>query len=53
MSLGISAKLFAGFGVILALLAGVAAFAIVQLQAGEDMSHGLTAQRFPAVEATL
>src|SRR3981081_1436607 len=53
MSLGIRAKLFAGFGVALALLVAVAAFAILQLQAAEATSRGLTAQRFPAVEATL
>ena len=53
MSLGIRAKLFASFGAILVLLAGVAGFAIVQLQAAEAVTHGFTSQRFPAIEATL
>ena len=53
MSLGIRAKLFASFGVILVLLAGVAGFAIVQLQAAEAVSQGFTSQRFPSIEATL
>jgi methyl-accepting chemotaxis protein len=53
MSLGIRAKLFASFGVILALLAGVAGFAVVQLQAGDAAMHGLTTQRLPTIEATL
>ena len=53
MSLGIRAQLFASFGVILVLLAGVAGLAVVQLQASEAATSGLTSQRFPSVEASL
>ena len=52
MSLGIRAQLFASFGVILVLLAGVAGLAVVQLQASEAATSGLTSQRFPSVEAS-
>jgi methyl-accepting chemotaxis protein len=53
MFLGIRAKLFAGFGAILAMLAVVAGFGILQLQSVHEVTNNLAEHRFPAVEATL
>jgi CHASE3 domain sensor protein len=53
MSVGIGAKLWVNFSVILVLLAGVAGFGLLQLQAAEATMDVLTSQRFPAVEAAL
>ena len=53
MSLSIRAKLFAGFGAVLALLALVGSFGIARLAAADEAAHALAEQEYAAVEETM